>query len=268
MGRRDGELPAGVTFVACDLADTGSVKAAVDEARPDYVVHLAGVAFVAHGHAADIYRSNITGTVNLLEALLPGAASIKKILLAGTGNVYGNALPGGGTLDESVVPSPENHYGVSKLAMEYAARLYFQRLPIVITRPFNYTGVGQEQKFLIPKIVAHYAERNPVLELGNLDVERDFSDVRDVVRVYRKILESDASGEIVNVCSGIGTTLQSVLDIASEITGHRPEIRVNLDFVRANEIKRLVGSNARLSSLIGDAPDTPIRDTIDWMLRG
>ena len=117
-----------------------------------------------------------------------------------------------GTLDETTPPAPSNDYAVSKLAMEYMARLYESRLPIVITRPFNTIGVGQSDSFLIPKIISHTRKRATLIELGNLDVARDFSDVRIVVQLYQRLLDTPAAvGQTFNVCSGKAWTLNEVL---------------------------------------------------------
>jgi len=247
-----------------DLCDAPKLKSIVDAVRPQRVAHLAAIAFVAHGDVDAIYRTNIVGTRNLLAALATAASRPERVLLASSANVYGNAAAG--VVDESTAPSPANDYAVSKLAMEYMANLWRAQLPITTVRPFNYTGVGQSESFLIPKIIAHYKQRAPILELGNLDVERDFSDVRTVVRVYERLLMSSADGVVVNVCSGVGYSLQQVLDISADLTGHRPEVRVNPAFVRQNEVRRLVGSRARLDALIGriDGPDFP--ETVRWML--
>lgn len=248
---------------ACDLTDRGAIRSVIQTVQPDYVLHLAAIAFVAHGDTEALYRVNLLGTLHLLDALGEAPHPIKKLVLASSANIYGNAevCP----TDENVRPAPTSHYGVSKLAMEHAARLWFDRLPIVVVRPFNYTGRGQSTDFLLPKIVSAVKRRVPVLELGNLDIERDFSDVRVVADCYARLLETGFAGEVVNVCSGKGQTLLSAVDHLQAISGYRPRIEVNPAFVRSNEIRRLIGSRTRLESVLGHVDDIAFEDTIRWM---
>jgi len=251
--------------LAVDLRDSASVIDVVEAARADYVVHLAAVAFVGHGNADDFYEVNLLGTRNLLHALASSRRPPQQVLLASSANVYGNATEG--VIDESVPAAPANDYAVSKLAMEYAARLWQDRVPMVIARPFNYTGVGQEPNYLIPKIVSHFIRRAPTIELGNTEVWRDFGDVRSVVSAYRQLLQSpDAVGETVNVCSGVAHSLGEIIDICSRITGHRIQVDVNPAFVRQNEVKTLLGSNAKLNGLIGSWQPPVLDETLRWML--
>lgn len=256
-----GHDPVGL---AADLTDAVGLAAEVADVGADWVVHLAGIAFVGHGEANDFYRVNLMGTRNLLAAL---AACDKKpacVLLASSANVYGNTTEG--VLTETTPPNPANDYAVSKLAMEYMARLWMDKLPIVMARPFNYTGVGQTESFLLPKIVGHFRRKAEVIELGNLDVWRDFSDVRAVVEAYRRLLEACPAGETFNVCSGRVHSLREALSIAESISGHRLQVEVNPAFVRANEVKTLCGDASRLRGAIGDWASPPLEDTLRWML--
>jgi len=261
-----GELPAGVSAIhCCSLNDSQMLRDLLMEIRPVYVVHLAAVSFVAHTDPDAIYNANLLGTRHLLEALCTVAPGLEAVLLASSANVYGNATEG--VLDESAPIAPANDYAVSKAAMEYLARLYNRRLPLVITRPFNYTGVGQAEQFLIPKIVAHTRRRAEIIELGNLDIARDFCDVRQVAYAYRRLLETPAAiGETVNICSGSAYTLQYVLKQAAAISGHHLDVRVNPAFVRSADVKNLFGCKNKLESLISELPPITLSDTLRWMI--
>ena len=261
--------PGGVSapdVFALDLCDRAAVGAMVEQIQPDVVVHLAGISFVAHGDAEQIYRVNVVGTRNLLEALAGAAHKASCVLLASSANIYGNAsVP---VIDEAVAPSPANDYAVSKLAMEYMARLWMDKLPIVIVRPFNYTGRGQDERFLLPKIVGHFQRRERRIELGNLAIARDFSDVRMVARSYRKLLAAAPGGEAFNICSGRSNSLEDVIDLCSGIAGYRIEVQVNPAFVRANDVLTLSGSNEKLAQVIGPLDPPALIDTLRWMLEG
>lgn len=252
-------------WYVADLCDSTALQSVVQMVRPDKVVHLAAISFVAHGDVEAIYRTNLIGTRYLLEALAQSNAPLASILLASSANVYGNST--GGILDETTLPAPSNDYAVSKLAMEYMASLYANRLPIVLVRPFNYTGVGQAESFLIPKIISHVRRFAPVIELGNLDVARDFSDVRNVVQLYRRLLEnSDAVGQTFNVCSGSAWTLNNVIDMVRKLSGFDFVVKVNPAYVRPNEVKLLVGSRAKLDAAVGKVTEIELPDTLSWML--
>jgi nucleoside-diphosphate-sugar epimerase len=252
------------THLVCNIANKQDVTRALEAVSPDYIIHLAGISFVPHSDVKQVYDINFFGTLNILDALVELGQRPAKIVLASSANVYGN--PPVEVINESVCPAPVNHYSISKLAMEFMARTYFDRLNILITRPFNYTGVGQSRQFLIPKIVSHFKERKEVIELGNLDVVRDFSDVRFVAEVYRKLMECDSSCETVNVCSGAGISLLQIIRRLRDMTGHEIKTVKNLEFVRENEVKTLIGSNIRLLSLIGNQKIYSLEETLRWML--
>jgi GDP-6-deoxy-D-talose 4-dehydrogenase len=262
------EAGAPANWFACDLADADSLRKIVAEVRPHVIVHLAAIAFVAHRNVEEMYRSNIVGTRNLLAAAAEQASTVETVLLASSANVYGNASQG--MLDEQTPVQPANDYAVTKLAMELMAKLWINKLPIVFARPFNYTGVGQSSNFLIPKIVNHFRARAATIELGNIDVTRDFGDVRNVAHAYRRLVEVGSKtrfrGEVFNVCSGVGRTLLEIIQMAQQITGHTINIDVNPAFVRLDEVKVLIGSSAMLDNVIGPRAKTPIEETLRWML--
>lgn len=247
-----------------DLTDAYALKDILATVQPDKVAHLAAIAFVSHGVVEDIYRTNVVGTRNLLEAIR-GIGGVEAVLLASSANIYGNRVSG--AIDETVTPDPINDYAVSKLAMEFVARLYQDALPIIIARPFNYTGVGQATNFVIPKIVDHVRRRAITIELGNLDVARDFSDVRDVVLAYSMLLaDRTAVGQIFNICSGEAHSLRDVIAMIRNISGHDFEVTVNPSFIRQNEVKMLWGDRSKIEIIAGKGPTHMLHDTLRWMI--
>ncbi|OWW19976.1 NAD-dependent epimerase/dehydratase family protein [Noviherbaspirillum denitrificans] len=249
--------------VTLDITSPDNCRRAMEKVRPDYLIHLAAISFVQHADADAFYRVNVIGTMNLLQALLDTGLSPRRAIVASSANVYGNATAG--FIAEAQPPQPVNHYAVSKLAMEFMVKTLSDRLPIVISRPFNYTGVGQEPHFLVPKIVSHFVQRAPVIELGNLDIERDFSDVRMVAQAYRGLLEQDCAGQTVNICSGRPYSLRAILDTMQQIAGYDIDVRVNPAFVRQSDVKTLAGSPDKLRSLVANLQPIPLEETLRWM---
>lgn len=253
-----------VIALAADLKDAVALKDEVSAAAPDAVVHLAAISFVGHADTSAFYDVNVIGTLNLLDALVALPQRPRSVLLASSANVYGNTDRS--PIAETQQPAPVNHYAMSKLAMEYMARTYVDRLPLFFARPFNYTGPGQDESFVIPKLVAHFARRAPAVELGNLDVEREFNDVRFVCEAYLSLLQKAVSGEVYNICTGAPLTLRAVIDLLKQLTDHDLEVSVNPRFVRSNEIKRLCGDPAKLIGAVGEVPLPPLQETLQNML--
>ncbi|NML30825.1 GDP-mannose 4,6-dehydratase [Paraburkholderia antibiotica] len=260
-GRDEPDTP---TRVKLDITSPEQCRRVLDSVRPDYIVHLAAISFVGHDDPLDFYRVNVIGTLNLVEACAAIGHVPRKLLIASSANVYGNVSSA--AIDETFPLTPVNHYAASKAAMEAMLRTWFDRLPILIVRPFNYTGRGQAVNFLVPKIVSHFARRAPSIELGNIDIARDFSDVRYVASAYEALLAADVAGEIVNVCTGTPYSLREILGAASELTGHELEIQVNPAFVRQTDVRMLAGSPAKLRTLVPSVESIPFIDTLRWML--
>lgn len=250
--------------LSVDLTDAEAVETGVAAIAPDFVVHLAAISAVTHADEEALYRVNLFGTLNLLKALAAAPQTPKLALLASSANVYGNANKS--PIDESTCPAPMNHYAMSKLAMEFMSTTFSNRLQLLTVRPFNYTGVGHDTRFVIPKLTEHFKRCAASVELGNLDVEREFNDVRTVCEAYLRLLQLGQPGQIYNVCSGRPASLKTVIDTLIRITGHNLQINVNPDFVRSNEIHRLCGSPAKLEACIGQLQHPPLEDTLRWML--
>lgn len=257
-----------VIALRSDLMEDEALRQEVLEVAPDAVVHLAAISFVGHADETAFYAVNVVGTTNLLDAVARLPAKPRRVLLASSANIYGNteASP----ISETQQPAPVNHYAMSKLAMEYMARTFQGRLDLVIARPFNYTGPGQSPSFLIPKLALHFAQRARAIELGNLDVEREFNDVRMLCDAYLELLAHGEPGESYNICTGRPHTLRHILDTFMRMTGHTPRIEVNPAFVRANEVHRLCGNPAKLDALLarhGTILEAPsLEDTLGRML--
>ena len=247
-----------------DLIDAASVTEEIVRVAPDAVVHLAAVSHVAYADAAQIYAVNVVGTLNLLEALSQLSKKPSVVCLSSSSTVYGNCSVT--PITEDQLPAPNSHYSASKLVMEHLSRNYSDRLPLVFLRLFNYTGPGHGNEFVIPKLVDHFARRAKSIELGTLDVEREFNDVRMVVEAYLRLLNRPGGGEVLNICSGRPVALRAAIDALARLTSHTIEIAVNPLFVRANEIRSSCGDPRWLRSVIGQLPIFALDDTLSWML--
>lgn len=245
-----------------DLSNTARIAAWLREHQPNYVVHLAALSHVV-GDSLSFYRVNVLGTESLLNAIEQACVEPTKTLIASSANIYGNGdAP---TLAEAASARPMNHYALSKAAMELLVHKWYGRLPIVMTRPFNYTGPGQNESFLIPKIVASHRRRDPVIKLGNTQVARDFSDISVLCEAYRRLLESGAQSVCVNVCSGRSTSIAEILRTMEQISGHHPRVEVDSALVRKDEIIELRGDPALLHSIVGPLAPLPMHEILERM---
>tara|TARA_B100000989_G_C19497980_1_gene452960 strand:- start:581 stop:1441 length:861 start_codon:yes stop_codon:yes gene_type:complete len=248
-----------------DLTDRDSVFKEIKAAQPNYVVHLGGISFAGSSDDNSFYDVNVYGTLNLLDALKSLNQNPDRVILASSASVYGQSDCQ--VLDESLCPNPISHYGNSKLVMENMAHNYRNEFPILITRPFNYTGLGHDLRFVIPKIVSAYVSRVSELDLGNINVFREFNDVRDVCVIYRLLLEASISHQKLNICSGRQINLKQIIDIMSCISELTIEVVQNAEFTRTNEISHVCGDTSLLNGTIDFKWAYEIEDTLLWMFR-
>lgn len=251
-----------INHIYCDLRNYREIESVIVQIKPDYVIHLAAISFTGENNRALIYDTNVLATENLLSALLSNHIP-EKIILASSASIYGNQEVN--ELHEALCPKPVNHYGISKLAMEHIAQTYFDTLNILIVRPFNYTGPGQGTHFLIPKIISHYQQNKSSIDLGNLDVAREFNDIRFVIDVYYQLLMSSAKSDTVNLCTGKAWELSTILELLSKIFGYTIQVNINQTLCRPNEIKILNGSSSKLNKLISNNSNYSIYDTLQYM---
>jgi GDP-6-deoxy-D-talose 4-dehydrogenase len=256
------EMGFKVHALQANLIDKDSLFNEVLKVSAQYVIHLAGISAVTHANLEEFYKVNLFGTLNLLDA--QKEVKTEKIILASSANIYGNVS--GDSIGEEQLPKPLNHYAMSKFAMELMAQNYLNQLPISITRPFNYTGVGHDLRFVIPKLVGHFQRKEPFIELGNLDVYREYNDVRMVSDMYIKLLQTGTTGQTYNLCTGKSYSLGYVIECLEKLTNHQIEVRVNPQFVRANEVKVLSGAPFKIKSAIGSYQEFDLEETLSWML--
>ena len=252
-----------VVTLTSDITNIRELDDEINNMQPDYVIHLAAISFPAEKNIDSIYKVNVIGTINLLESLVKLKKMPKKVILASSATVYGNASKE--IVDEATCPQPQNHYGCSKLIMEHMSNNFTDKLPIILTRPFNYTGIGHDSNTLIPKIVSTFKANKEFIELGNIEISREFNDVRDISRIYSSLLSSSFSSGIFNLCSGNSIPLKNILKIMEQISGHKMEVKINKEFVRPFEVKSLSGCSKKLSKAIDLYFDYKIEDTLVWM---
>ena len=236
-----------ITALQSNITDAPALEAEVLTTDPDWVIHFAGISFVASKDDEAFYKVHALGSSNLLASLSKLRKKPVKVLLASSATVYGNSNVAHASEDQQL--NPIDHYAMSKVAMEEMAKTFMDRLPIIIARPFNYTGPGQKGNFLIPKLIAHFTQKNASIELGNLNVEREFNDINMICEAYLNLLQYGTPAETYNVGSGNARSLKQVINTLIQMTGHAIEVKVNPDFVRANEVRRMCADPAKLNAL-------------------
>jgi GDP-4-dehydro-6-deoxy-D-mannose reductase len=255
-----------------DITDAKRTAAAVAEARPDAVYHLAGWADVG-GSWKDprtVLRVNGEGTLNVLEACR--AAGVARVLAVASADVYGVVTEAELPLDEQAPLRPTSPYAASKLAADALAQQAFlgHGLGVIRVRPFNHLGPGQAEQFVASALAARIAraERDDVdhIVVGNLEARRDFTDVRDIVRAYRLLVERGAPGEVYNVCSGRDLAIQDLADLLVGLATRPIELRPDPELMRPADLPVLRGDASKLAAATGWAPEIPIEQTVADLL--
>jgi GDP-4-dehydro-6-deoxy-D-mannose reductase len=273
-------LPSGVAAVHADLMDPAAVEAAVARARPDAIVHLAAQSSPARSWSdpAGTLATNVLGLVHLLQALRQLSLA-PRVLVVGSSEEYGAAPPEALPLGEEAPLRPASPYAASKVAQSYVALQYHlaHGLPIVRTRTFHHTGPGRGEAFAESSFARQLAEieagrREPVIEVGNLDSVRDFTDVRDVARAYWALLNEGRPGEVYNVATGVGVRLRDILDRLVALARRRVAVRVDPGRLRPADVPALVGDPSRLRAATGWEPRIPLERSLadlldDWRRR-
>jgi len=259
--------------VSCDVTEEASIREALERVEPDGIVSLAGLAFApeANRDPAAAYRVHALGTAQLL-AETARCTPRARVVVVTSGQIYG-APEGELPLDETAALHPTSAYATSKAAGDAIAATWAAEYgtDVVRVRPFNHTGPGQRPDFVCPDFARQVAEvargaHEPVIRVGNIDVVRDFSDIRDIVRGYAAALVRGRPGEAYNLCSGVGTTVREVLATLCELAGIEPEVHVESGRQRHSEAHVFVGSRAKAGAELGWQPGIPLRRTLQDLL--
>jgi GDP-4-dehydro-6-deoxy-D-mannose reductase len=262
---------APIEWRAVDALDAGAVRRAVADARPSIVYHCAGAAHIGGSwhHAAQTLELNVLGTAYLFDAVRAETPNCR-LLVPGSGLVY---QPSDQPLDERAPLGPQSPYATSKLAQELLGTTVArdEGLPVFLTRSFNHFGPRQDPSFAASSFARQLCRieaglEEPVIHVGNLDAQRDLTDVRDVVRAYRAILERGCPGRVYNVCSGRAYPIAEILDRLLAQVRVRVDIRPEPERMRPNDVPLVLGDARRISTEVGWAPAIPIEQTLTDLL--
>jgi GDP-4-dehydro-6-deoxy-D-mannose reductase len=255
-----------------DVRDVAALRAAFGEADPAAIVHLAGQSSAGQSFALPLetFQANVLGTADVLEAAQV-AAPRARVLVVGTGEIYGSR-PAGTRVAEDAPFHPVSPYALSKAVADAIAGSYSRRgLDVVRTRSFGHIGPGQTDRFVVPSLARQIAEieagrSEAVVRVGNLDVTRDLTDVRDVVEAYLALLERGRSGAVYNVCRGAGTPLADVARTLCERARVPISLEVDAARIRPADIPYLVGDPSAIEGEVGWKAAIPLERTLDEVL--
>jgi GDP-4-dehydro-6-deoxy-D-mannose reductase len=251
-----------------DVTDAAEVREVLRAARPEAVYHLAALSHVGRSWDAPeaVFRINAVGALNVLRGCID--AGVERVLVAGSADVYGVVGPEDLPLTEESRIRPVTPYGASKAAADVLALQAYlgDGLGTLRVRAFNHTGPGQSGSMLVPGLAQRIADAEGAagskVKVGRVDVVRDLSDVRDVVRAYRLLVELGTSGEAYNVCSGRAVTVRDVAETMLSMSDAPLELVVDPELVRPVDVPRLVGDPARLRAATGWEPQIPFDQTL------
>lgn len=257
-------------YVSMNLADKTATAEIMNDFAPDYVVHLASISSVGQSWQApaECFENNTGIMLSILEAIVQNKLKTR-VLSIGSSEEYGNAeMP----LKEGMSLNPQNPYAVAKVSQELLGQLYAQSMgaEVVMTRSFNHIGPRQNERFVVPSFMRQLVNISQGAEnkmlVGNINVARDFLDVRDVVNAYYKILHNGKNGEVYNVCSGRAYKLREIIDMAEEILAIKANIEVEAARLRPNDVMLILGDNSKLKQELGWQPQYEIKQTIKDIL--
>ena len=262
-----------ITWSMLDIRSDDEVTRAVGQSAPDFVVHLAGIAFAPEANASPIraFDINALGLMRLLLKLHGAGATGTRVLVVGSAEEYGQQEPAAYPITETAALRPLTPYAVAKASQEMMALQAWRAngQQVVCTRSFNHSGVGHGESYLLPTLIRRVRalpKSGGALTIGNGHVSRDYLHVEDVVAAYLLLLERGQPGEVYNVCSGKGITVQELATRVLARAGVAAEITSEPSLIRPIDVPILVGDNAKLRGATGWAVTRPVDDIIDDLL--
>jgi len=273
-GRPD-YLDKRIQFTQVDLRNLAEVEQLLAASRPDRIYHLAGQAFVPQSWADpwETLEDNLRPQLNIIQVCLRRNLSDARILSVCSNEEYGRLSPEELPAHENSPFRPDSPYGVSKLAQDFLAQAYFlsHHLPIIRVRPFNHIGPRQNARFVAADFASQIAAiehglRPPIIRVGNLHAERDFTDVRDIVRAYILVLERGQPGEVYNIASGIVRPVRAVLDGLLACSAVSIAVEVDPAKLRPSDTPRQQGDSSKLRAATGWEPAIPFEQSLKDLL--
>lgn len=263
-----------IRLAECELGDPFAVEKLLHEEKPDLIFHLAAQSFVPNSWNASAVtiHNNLAGQLNLFEAVRRYALPCK-IQIAGSGEEYGLVKPDELPIKETNPLRPLSPYGISKVAQDLLGFQYYKSygLHIVTTRTFNHEGPRRGENFAASNFAKQIAEieagrKPPILYVGNLNAQRDFTDVRDVVKAYWLALEKGIAGEAYNIASGRSCTIRDMLDQLLQLSPAQIEIQEDPARLRPFDVEILLGDYTKFHNQTGWRPEIPFSQTLEDLL--
>jgi len=260
-----------ITFHQCDLLDSKKINEIIGEIQPDYILHLASFSSVSQSWREPLasFLNNTNAFLNIIEAVRIQGSNTK-ILSIGSSEEYGIVKKSDLPLTEKKPVAPANPYAVARVSEEHLAQIYATgyHLNICCTRSFNHIGPGQSDQFVVSSIAKQFAEiaihhKKPVIKIGAGSIIRDFIDIEDVIRAYDAIFEKGVTGEVYNVCSGRGHSINDIVKSLSELTQTPVTVEHNTNLLRPIDNPVLIGNYRKLQTITGWKPECPIEKSLE-----
>lgn len=257
-------------FHTMDLLDTPKIKSLMEETQPDYIIHMAAQSSVAESWKTPVFSfmNNTNIFLNIIDTVRLNDNGAR-VLSIGSSEQYGIVSEQDLPLTEETPQHPANPYAVARVAQEQLARIYAEGygLDICCTRSFNHTGPGQSDRFVVSSIVKQFVKiahglQEPVIHIGNGSIVRDFIDVRDVIVAYDLLLQKGNRGEVYNVCSGIGRTIEEIIAQLSTMKGIEVQVHQEMAQIRPIDNPRIIGSNRKIHQDVGWEPKISFKQSL------